>query len=202
MIEKIKYWLFDTEDALFERWHGLDLGQIIPNTALVSDNEQSKSLATAYHAVWCRNLRETFRQAKKTGIALQNFVDIGSGKGKACFYAAKKMPAEKIIGVEFSKPLVDIAVRNNAKFGCDKIVFYHADARDYRLPDANNLVFMFNPFDRLILEEFLAKNRQHFSGYSSLIAYANDIHRDSLAKFGFQTIFRNQTRKLSLYRAG
>ena len=59
---------------------------------------------------------------------------------------------------------------------------------------------MFNPFDSVVLEKFILNNVEHFKKHNSVIAYANDIERLSLTKFGFETIFRNQTRKISLYQ--
>ena len=49
------------------------------------------------------------------------------------------------------------------------------------------------------LEAFLANNRDHFRSFRSVIAYENDRHRASLAKFGFETMHREQTSKRSLY---
>lgn len=202
ILESAKRKIFDIEDYLFEKRHALDLGGIILNKNLISDKEDSLLHATAYHAVWCRNLREIFFEANKTGYCFENFIDIGAGKGKACFYAQTKQSFENIIGVEFSKPLVDIANKNKKKFGAKNINFMHADATDFSLPDQSNLIFMFNPFDNVVLEKFISNNMEHFKNHHSVIAYANDVQRMSLTKFGFETIFRNQTRKISLYQLG
>lgn len=74
------------------------------------------------------------------------------------------------------------------------------DAATFVLPQATNLVFMFNPFDHVILEKFISVNLEHFKKHHSVIAYANDVHKATLGAFGFQTIFRNQTRKISLHQ--
>lgn len=200
ILEKIKRQLFNLEDRFFEKQHGLKLGGIIPHESLMGDNKNSLIHATAYYAVWCRNLRELLGEVEKTGIAVHNFVDIGSGKGKACFYASKKMKFGKIIGVEFSKPIIEIAIENNKIFGRKNIEFIQADANDFILPHGNSLVFMFNPFDNVMLDKFIENNLNHFKTHGSIIAYANDIHRKSLATYGFETIFRNQTRKISLHQ--
>ena len=59
---------------------------------------------------------------------------------------------------------------------------------------------MFNPFDDVILERFVRHNLDHFRQHRSVIAYANDVQRMTLVRFGFETIYRNQERKISLYR--
>jgi hypothetical protein len=42
-------------------------------------------------------------------IEFENFIDIGSSKGKPCIYVGSKNIFIKIVGVEFSKELVVIA---------------------------------------------------------------------------------------------
>jgi hypothetical protein len=114
--EAIKRKLFYFGDFLFEKIYRLELSGVILNKDLISNNLISLSHATAYHAVWCRNLRELFDEAKKTGYVFENFIDIGSGKGKACFYAHTLGLFNSIIGIEFSEPLLKIANLNNEKF--------------------------------------------------------------------------------------
>lgn len=198
--ETIKRVFFDFEDYLFEKKYALDLSGIIETNNLLSDHHDSISHAMAYQAVWIRNLRELFSEAKKTGYKFENFIDIGSGKGKACFYAHKKNIFNHIIGVDFSEPLVEIANINKKKLNSKNISFINADAIQFVLPNQTCLVFMFNPFDSTILEKFISNNINHFNNFNSIIAYANDIHRLSLTRLGFEIIFRNDTRRISLYK--
>ena len=198
--ESIKRKIFDFEDYLFEKKYSLELSGIVENKNLVAHNKESVAHATAYQAVWSRNLRELLNEVQKTGYEFENFIDIGSGKGKACFYAYTKRIFNNIIGIEFSEPLVEIANRNKVKIKSQSISFINADATEFKLPNQNNLIFMFNPFDSVVLENFISNNIEHFKKHNSVIAYANDIQRLSLTKFGFETIFRNQSRKISLYQ--
>jgi SAM-dependent methyltransferase len=198
--ESIKRKIFDFEDYLFEKKYSLELSGIVENKNLVANNKESLSHTTGYQAVWSRNLRELFNEAQKTGYEFENFIDIGSGKGKACFYAYTKRIFNNIIGIEFSEPLVEIANRNKVKIKSPTISFINADATEFELPKQNNLIFMFNPFDSVVLEKFISNNIEHFRKNNSVIAYANDTQRLSLTKFGFETIFRNQSRKISLYQ--
>jgi SAM-dependent methyltransferase len=202
MAGKLKTALFDLEDRLFEKRHGLELGGVIPREKLIADDHNSVAHATAYHAVWCRNLRKLLTEARKTGGAFRHFIDIGSGKGKACFYASRDSGFEQITGVEFSKPLVDIAEANRKKFRSRNISFVYADAAQFLLPDAPVLVFMFNPFDGAMMQRFVNNNIDHFRKRKSVIAYANDKERESLAACGFTAIFREPAYKISLHRYG
>ncbi len=199
VLESVKRKLFDFEDYLFEILNGYEFGGV-PKEDLVVGNPISLSHATGHQAVWCCNLQKLFCEAKKTGYDFENFIDIGSGKGKACLFASAKQPFKNIIGIEFSAPLVTIANRNKDKADLKNITFISADATEFELPNQTSLVFMYNPFDSVVLEKFISNNINHFKIHNSVIAYANDIQRLSLAKFGFETIFRNQTRKISLYQ--
>lgn len=200
LIEKIQRRLYNWEDRLFEWRHGLELGVNVVHSDLITEHQAVLAHATAYQAVWCQNLRVLFREATKTGIALRHFVDIGSGKGKACFYAARRLPVEHIIGVEFSRPLIEVANNNLHRFNDKRITFHCADATTFALPDGNTLVFMFNPFDVLIFTRFIENHLDHFKRHQSLIAYANDNHHAVLPRYGFETLFRSQSWKMSLHR--
>ena len=110
------------------------------------------------------------------------------------------MSFKKILGIEFSKPLVEIAETNRRKLNSENMVFLHVDATEFRLPAGNNMVFMFNPFDHVVLEQFVRNNMNHFKENKSILAYENDIHRHSLTALGFEVVFRNHERKISLHR--
>jgi SAM-dependent methyltransferase len=199
LAEVVKRKLFHIQDRLFELHSGIDVGGIIEGGELIAGDSDSRRHATAYQAVWSRNLGELLGESRKMGCGFDTFVDIGSGKGKACFYARSKGGFRRIIGVEFSAPLVVVANANKRRLRADDVDFVEADAIEYRLPDSNNLVFLFNPFDAVVLERFLENNLEHFR-VQSAIAYANDAERRSLLKFGFETVFRDQTRRISLHR--
>lgn len=147
LLEKIKRKAFDLDDWFFEKTNGLDLGGVVPHAALTSDHTEAVFHATSYYAVWCRNLRELLDEAQKTGLVFKNFVDLGSGKGKACFFAAKQKRFQRVIGIEFSRPIFAIAQANNSRFSRPEVSFVEGDAAAFILPQATNLVFMFNPFD-------------------------------------------------------
>ena len=130
-----------------------------------------------------------------------NFVDIGCGKGKACIFAARNniLSFDSIKGIDFCASLIEVAEVNKRKALTHRVVFEVADATEYRLAAGNTLVFMFNPFDDLVLSRFVENNREHFATYASFIAYANDIHREVLEKAGFDARFRDPDRHLSLF---
>ncbi len=187
-------------DAVIDRWYGLDFGGLIKADALVSAHSAALEQVTAYEAVTGLQLRIIISEALRAQIDFSHFVDIGAGKGKACLYAAREFNFPQIIGVELSPPLVDIARANATKAKLTNVEFLVADATTYDLPAGDTLVFLFNPFEDAAMEAFIAHNLAHFRTHRSLIAYANDRHRRSITKFGFETLYRDQVLKLSVYR--
>ena len=82
------------------------------------------------------------------------FVDYGSGKGRIVIEAAAYSFA-KVIGVEFSEMLHDVALENirtvQTRRACPDIDLQLADATTWPIPNAANVFFFFNPFDGEIL---------------------------------------------------
>jgi len=199
IVEKVKRIIFDLQDFFFEKWHGLEFSGIVTQQSLITKDVESVKHATAYHAVWCRNLRFLRKKVCELGYFPKIFVDIGSGKGKACLYFFLKGFFVKYIGVEFSPPLVLVANRNKKILRADAVSFVEGDASRYYLPDEDCFVFLFNPFGPVILREFVMNNIEHFKTRRSIIAYANDLHNDVLLESGFSLLFRDETRKLSVF---
>jgi SAM-dependent methyltransferase len=120
-----------------------------------------------------------------------HFIDIGCGKGRVCFYAA--LHDKKITGIDFSESLINLANANLKKFSNPnqaEINFYVADARSYLLPDEKCMVFLFNPFNDIILKDFLEINKNHFLKYNSEIIYHNDVYKNVFDDMGFKTNLR------------
>lgn len=195
--EKLKRLAYGLEDRLFDLRHGIDTRGVLPPAAHGDADAQAARHATSYQAVWTRNLRVLLREARRIGRA-ETFVDIGSGKGKACIYAAAHFA--RVIGVEYAPALVEEARRNSRRAGRTNISFVHADAAEYDLPEEAALVFLFNPFDAVVLGRFLARNVQRIRAHGSVIAYANDLQRDTIAAGGLVCVFREPARGISLWR--
>jgi tRNA G46 methylase TrmB len=77
------------------------------------------------------------------------FADFGSGKGKMVFLAAR-YPFKRVIGIEISKSLHDIAQKNiqntQKTFACKNIDLINMDVLDYEIPDDLTIAYFFNPF--------------------------------------------------------
>jgi hypothetical protein len=78
------------------------------------------------------------------------FIDFGSGMGRVTFQAARHYPFKRVIGVELSQNLHDIARanidRNRHRLRCQDVQLVRNDVVDYEVPDDVTVAFFFNPF--------------------------------------------------------
>ena len=92
-------------------------------------------------------------------LAGTTFVDLGAGMGRALLLAAR-LPFRQAIGVEISPALCEIARENLAKVSgtqlrCRDLRIVCADAATYRFPRGDLVVYLYNPFDGMVLAEVL-----------------------------------------------
>jgi SAM-dependent methyltransferase len=89
------------------------------------------------------------------------FVDLGSGKGRALILAAE-YPFHRVIGVEFSRELHDVAQRNlaNVRSGarkCDQVESICTDAARFDFPPEPLVVYFLNPFEAPVMNKVLER---------------------------------------------
>jgi len=85
------------------------------------------------------------------------FVDIGSGKSRIMVQAAKA-GFSYLQGIEFSKTLAKIGRKNcDAAIKCKAVNWeiLEQDARFMHFPDEDMVIYMYNPFDGPIMDEFI-----------------------------------------------
>ncbi|MEQ4721109.1 methyltransferase domain-containing protein [Nonomuraea sp. B19D2] len=86
------------------------------------------------------------------------FVDFGSGMGRVIVQASQ-YPFKRVIGVELSEELTDIAkenVRNmRVRRKCGEIELIASDVLDYDIPDDVTVAFFNNPFRGKIFSEVI-----------------------------------------------
>ena len=78
------------------------------------------------------------------------FIDYGSGMGRVVFQAAASYPFRRVIGLELSERLNEIAranvERNRERLRCRDVEIVTADALAYELPPDVTVAFFANPF--------------------------------------------------------
>ena len=109
------------------------------------------------------------------------FVDLGSGKGRALFYASD-LPFSRIVGVEISPALHRVAEQNISIYGsitqrCFRFELLNMDAAAYPLPRENTLLYLFQPFPahtmEAVLRNVIESVRSH--AHQVAIAYINPL---------------------------
>lgn len=77
------------------------------------------------------------------------FVDFGSGKGRIVYQAAR-YPLKRVIGVEISEKLNEIASanieQNRSRLRCQDVELVTCDAADYGIPDDMTIAYFIYPF--------------------------------------------------------
>jgi SAM-dependent methyltransferase len=117
------------------------------------------------------------------------FLDIGCGNGRAVLLAAA-YPFRRVIGIELSTQLVEIAQdnidRTKARVRCKNMVLVNADAENYEIPDDVTVVFMYNPFRGPIFATVVKNllNSYDRKPRPLRIVYANPIEEPALLATG------------------
>ena len=83
------------------------------------------------------------------------FIDYGSGKGAAIIHA-RALGFERTVGIEFAKELHETAQKNIQKLKLDYVDSFYADATTYLPPLDVSVIYLFNPFDEVVMKKLIA----------------------------------------------
>ena len=109
---------------------------------------------------------ETIQEAFST-LKLEDgksvLLDYGCGKGRILAVAAR-YPFQRVLGIELSKYLCDLAEGNLKSMRlpkrCTSLQIINADARSYTVPSDVDVIFLFNPFAGEIMSAVVQKVEQ------------------------------------------
>jgi len=160
------------QDVLFDFKHGVDTFRPVSNKTLFAPEQQREhnryvpttfalmDSILAHMSQWV-----DFRQC--------DFLDYGSGKGKAIIAAAKQ-PFNSLTGVEYSRRLHNIAINNLHKLALsEKTQLINCDAANYRPTPKQRVIYFFNPFTGQALEQCLYNIKNSATKHPRYIACAN-----------------------------
>lgn len=128
------------------------------------------------------------------------FLDAGCGKGRAIAMAAY-YGLKEIHGFDFSPKLVAKAQKSVQKIQSEypgtNFIITEADARFYKLPVSINTIFLFNPFDAFVMEDFIHAIQKSVAEKNRTITvlYANPVCKSLFVKAGFEETFYFQKMK-------
>jgi predicted RNA methylase len=143
-------------DVGFDIRYGTDTARWVEINTLSVESEHKKD-ALAYIPTQIAPLRTVLRKLDlpKDGV----FIDLGSGKGRVLLIAAQS-GFQKVIGVEFSGQLCEIARENVKAFvrrtqTTAQIEVVESDVATWPIDCRYSVFFMFHPFKRTVLARFL-----------------------------------------------
>ena len=119
------------------------------------------------------------------------FIDLGAGKGVGLLVAST-FPYKRILGVEWSAQLVNIARENVRIFRsrwqkCRDIEVILGDATTYELPEEPLVIYVFNTFQAQIMQQVLDNlhNSLMQCPRHIVVVYLNPFCKDMIAKAPF-----------------
>ena len=127
-------------------------------------------------------------------INRSHFIDIGCGKGRALCVAAH-VGSKRLTGIDFSKSLCNKATKNlaiTAQFVLGmQYTIVHNDAFYFEIPRDAGTIFLFNPFDEVILSGLLKNILRSLkeNKRSLYIIYLNPLHKEMFLQEGFIEIY-------------
>ena len=181
--------LAQDRDSEFDRKWGVDTsGTVVPR--------ESKVVGSNW--IYCNKYQSCNSAALEQVISelpIQpeqfTFVDFGSGKGRALL-AASRFPFRRIIGVEYSEQLNEIARRNVSRFPntgrrCKEIEIVCADAARFPMPQGPLIIFLYNPFGGPLMTEVVRNVSTSFQEDPRriIVLYANAVLADVWKNSGF-----------------
>jgi SAM-dependent methyltransferase len=167
----------------FDIENGVHTSGLVAGRHLKSGHAHERH-ATAYYGVApsvFHKLMERWRQTRPAAeIGETTFIDIGAGMGRAVLLASE-MPFRQVIGVELHPALVRVARRNVAVWRKARrtkapVRIVQADAVEYAFPPGPTVVFLFNPFDAVVMRRLLKRLARAFAGQPGAldVLYVND----------------------------
>lgn len=171
-------------DRHFDPAFGTETGTVVENAALVDVTSPNLARGIRYEPTRAIPFRRVLRAARvPTG---GGFVDLGCGKGRALILAAQ-VGFTRVTGVDYSPALCAVAERNLSAFRARTRRSFHArivcmDAADYAFTKEDTVVYLFNPFDAVVLAAVVARVRRSLERYPRTvwIVYHNPLWRASI----------------------
>ncbi|HEU0224617.1 MAG TPA: class I SAM-dependent methyltransferase [Steroidobacteraceae bacterium] len=166
----------------FDRRYQIETSSVVPVAAMNDVAEDLARHAVHYEPTTLPKFERAMR-ALAIDPSRFTFVDYGSGKGRVLLLAARH-PFRRVVGVEMSAALHEVAAANVEAFGrgcrlAAPIELHCGDARDFPVPEGNLVAYFYNPFDESVLAEVWGKLHESLrqAPRSLVVIYVNPAHR-------------------------
>lgn len=150
--------------------------------------------ATEYMPVSYFTIEQLFSHLPENAKA-GTFLDIGCGKGRAMCIAAH-YGFSNVSGIDFAKEMIDTAAKNLIRtkemFPDLQYELSWADITTLEIEKEVSTVFLFNPFDEILMKSVVQKIKTSLINYPRAIhiMYASPRHEELFFAAGFDVIFR------------
>lgn len=172
----------------FDVEFGVETSGLISGGALAAGGVNDR-YSTAYHGIPPSRLRSALERWKATaGTGATGdyvFLDIGCGKGRAMLLASE-LPFREVVGVELNAGLVRAAEENLKRWReldrarCS-MRCAQGDATEVELPEGRLLVYLYNPFQEIVLRGLLQRLEER--GGPVDVLYIVPEHESAFAGF-------------------
>jgi SAM-dependent methyltransferase len=168
-------------DRDFDRRFGVDTGGVIAQADLDVDTPNWVH-GSAYVATSPIDFAEVLAPFD-LDLSKTSFIDLGCGKGRVLLMASA-LPFARVVGVEYSESLASIARDNLMRYrgprtaAASEVVI--GDASAYAYPDGDLVVFMYHPFDEVVMQRVIDALRQTLSDTPRrlLVLYFKPVYAD------------------------
>lgn len=161
-------------NLIFKKLNNIKIDRIEEKES-VKEKAISLKHSTALQTVWLLNLKKLYQiTSKNLNLNNYHFLDIGCGNGIPLIYAYKNFSFKSYSGFDIISNYVDISKKNvTNSLGINKLEIFQSDAANFILKNKSYFIFMFNPFDEIIMKKFLNNNYENLIKNKSVIAYSN-----------------------------
>jgi SAM-dependent methyltransferase len=158
---------------------GVDFSRIVEPEEVGLDSKYVVHSSPSWNKYLVRLLKDLHISNQDTVL------DIGCGKGSAML-AMLKFPFARVDGIELSKEISEIAIRNLTKLKKQRWQVINGDAITYKDYNAYSMLYLYNPFPEEIMRQVVANIHSSISGREQemLVIYNNPECHELLVKDG------------------
>jgi SAM-dependent methyltransferase len=158
---------------------GVDFSRIVEPEEVGLDSKYVVHSSPSWNKYLVRLLKDLHISNQDTVL------DIGCGKGSAML-AMLKFPFARVDGIELSKEISEIAIRNLTKLKKQRWQVINGDAITYKDYNAYSMLYLYNPFPEEIMRQVVANIHSSISGREQemLIIYNNPVCHEVIVKNG------------------
>jgi len=175
---------------LFELYYGLDTEAQL-SLRDIQVTSANKLFGEDYQAAPYLPIRLLFKKIMHIIPEKRSFVDYGCGKGRAMLIAAEH-GIRIVKGIEFSPLMGQISKAiikkyNKRAHNGTKFSVIEADVLDYKITAEDNIFFLFNPFNDVILDQVLDRIEKSLAIYPRflIIIYVHPEHEHLIERRSF-----------------